>query len=56
MLPGRRTEMLEELNRANDGRAIGPCGGFSTQYAFMCDYHGLPYRAEVSWVICNQNK
>ncbi|KAK7868710.1 hypothetical protein R5R35_008235 [Gryllus longicercus] len=27
----------------------GPCGGFSTQYACMCDYHGMPYREEVSW-------
>ncbi|CAH1398119.1 unnamed protein product [Nezara viridula] len=26
-----------------------PCGAFSTQYACMCDYHGLPYREEVSW-------
>lgn len=27
----------------------GPCGGFSTQYACMCDYHAMPYREEVSW-------
>lgn len=26
------------------------CGAFSTQYACMCDFHGLPYRAEVAWV------
>ncbi|XP_073997427.1 capping protein regulator and myosin 1 linker 1 leucine rich repeat protein isoform X2 [Rhodnius prolixus] len=25
------------------------CGAFSTQYACMCDFHGLPYRAEVAW-------
>lgn len=28
---------------------MGPCGGFSDQYACMCDYHALPYRAEVAW-------
>lgn len=28
-----------------------PCGAFSTQYACMCDYHTLPYREEVAWVI-----
>ncbi|CAG7677499.1 unnamed protein product [Allacma fusca] len=31
------------------GGTIGPCGGFSTQYAWMCDLHGLPYREEVAW-------
>lgn len=30
--------------------SVGPCGGFSTQYAWMCDLLGLPYREEVSWV------
>ncbi|XP_035702195.1 F-actin-uncapping protein LRRC16A isoform X3 [Folsomia candida] len=29
--------------------SVGPCGGFSTQYAWMCDLLGLPYREEVSW-------
>lgn len=29
--------------------AVGACGGFSTQYACMCDFHGLPYRDEVAW-------
>ncbi|GAB6032597.1 hypothetical protein CHUAL_011487 [Chamberlinius hualienensis] len=28
---------------------VGPCGGFSKQYAAMCDYHGLPFREEVAW-------
>jgi hypothetical protein len=32
------------------GGTSGPCGGFSTQYAWMCDLHGLPYREEVAWV------
>jgi hypothetical protein len=30
--------------------SVGPCGGFSTQYAWMCDLLGLPYREEVAWV------
>ena len=37
------------LSAAASG-GVGPCGGFSTQYAAMCDYHGLPYREEVAWV------
>lgn len=32
------------------GTTSSPCGGFSTQYAWMCDLHGLPYREEVAWV------
>jgi len=32
------------------GGTAGPCGGFSTQYAWMCDLLGLPYRDEVAWV------
>lgn len=31
-------------------RHTGPCGGFSTQYACMCDLHAVPYRDEVAWV------
>lgn len=42
----RRQNILE-----NETRNTGPCGGFSTQYACMCDYHGLPYRDEVAWDI-----
>ena len=52
MLPSKRIQQLQEgeMTRNNDGRGLGPCGGFSTQYACMCDYHGMPYREEVSWV------
>jgi len=32
------------------GTTSSPCGGFSTQYAWMCDLHNLPYREEVAWV------
>jgi len=51
VLPTKRIQQLldAELGRGHDGRGLGPCGGFSTQYACMCDYHGMPYREEVSW-------
>ncbi|XP_040574812.1 F-actin-uncapping protein LRRC16A isoform X1 [Lepeophtheirus salmonis] len=32
-----------------DPKTLGPCGGFSSQYACMCDYFGLPFREEVAW-------
>lgn len=38
----------------NGSSSAGPCGGFSTQYAWMCDLHGLPYREEVAWVSLGQ--
>lgn len=49
--PSKRMQQLEELERATLGgtRDMGPCGGFSTQYMCMCDYHALPYREEVAW-------
>ncbi|XP_071542701.1 F-actin-uncapping protein LRRC16A isoform X14 [Panulirus ornatus] len=49
--PLKRIQQLEELERATLGgtRDMGPCGGFSTQYMCMCDYHALPYREEVAW-------
>ncbi|XP_045600758.2 LOW QUALITY PROTEIN: F-actin-uncapping protein LRRC16A [Procambarus clarkii] len=49
--PPKRMQQLEELERATLGgtRDMGPCGGFSTQYMCMCDYHALPYREEVAW-------
>lgn len=49
--PAKRMQQLDELERATLGgtRDMGPCGGFSTQYMCMCDYHALPYREEVAW-------
>ena len=35
--------------RISDPKLIGPCGGFSAQYASMCDYYSLPFREEVAW-------
>ncbi|TMW54553.1 hypothetical protein DOY81_000347 [Sarcophaga bullata] len=48
--PERETIFSEEF-RPSDPRNVGPCGGFSTQYACMCDFHGVPYREEVAWDI-----
>lgn len=41
--PERETIFSDEL-RPSDPRNVGPCGGFSTQYFCMCDFHGVPYR------------
>ena len=30
-----------------DFKDMGPCGGFSSQYACYCDYYNMPYREEV---------
>lgn len=46
VLPPGRVPSLGEDSGSN---TCGPCGGFSTQYACMCDYHGVPYRDEVAW-------
>ena len=32
-----------------DFKDMGPCGGFSSQYACYCDYYNMPYREEVAW-------
>lgn len=51
VLPENRIQYFEDQERCNgEIRGVGPCGGFSTQYACMCDYHALPYREEVAWV------
>ncbi|XP_065226463.1 F-actin-uncapping protein LRRC16A isoform X2 [Planococcus citri] len=50
VFPESRVQYLDEPDRfTNEVRGMAPCGGFSTQYACMCDYHGLPYREEVAW-------
>ncbi|XP_073848099.1 capping protein regulator and myosin 1 linker 1 leucine rich repeat protein isoform X5 [Musca autumnalis] len=49
--PPEREGIFTEEFRPSDPRNIGPCGGFSTQYACMCDFHGVPYREEVAWDI-----
>uniref|UniRef100_A0A8D9EMM6 Leucine-rich repeat-containing protein 16A n=1 Tax=Cacopsylla melanoneura TaxID=428564 RepID=A0A8D9EMM6_9HEMI len=56
--PAHRMQHIRDAEMAMrhhtpESRAIGPCGGFSTQYACMCDYHGLSYREEVAWDVDN---
>ena len=48
--PPDRLRTMNDMIRGVESRDVGPCGGFTTQYACMCDYHGLPYREEVAWV------
>lgn len=53
VIPASRLQSIRgsELARSTEAtRHTGPCGGFSTQYACMCDLHGVPYREEVAWV------
>lgn len=50
--PPEREVVFSEEFRPTDPRSVGPCGGFSTQYACMCDFHGVPYR----WVKQNSYK
>ncbi|GBM09814.1 F-actin-uncapping protein LRRC16A [Araneus ventricosus] len=47
--PPTRLQAMLEYNHALETKDTGPCGGYSTQYACMCDYHSLPYREEVAW-------
>ncbi|XP_037044031.1 F-actin-uncapping protein LRRC16A isoform X5 [Bradysia coprophila] len=49
--PAERETIFSDELRPSDPRNVGPCGGFSTQYACMCDFHGVPYREEVAWDI-----
>lgn len=50
VVPPKRIEQIRNWEVRNaDSHGLGPCGGFSTQYACMCDYHGVPYREEVAW-------
>ena len=57
--PSSRLRGLQELEVAVGGVGArnsgggGACGGFSTQYMCMCDYHALPYREEVAWDVDN---
>ncbi|CAG2164322.1 unnamed protein product [Oppiella nova] len=52
--PSARIQSMIEYNqsveqRANLNTIENPCGGFSTQYACLCDYFGGVYREEVVW-------
>lgn len=47
--PSERISIFSDELRTTDPKTVGPCGGFSQQYACLCDYHGVPYREEVAW-------
>ncbi|XP_034938905.1 F-actin-uncapping protein LRRC16A isoform X2 [Chelonus insularis] len=52
VIPASRLQSIRgsELARSTEAtRTTGPCGGFSTQYACMCDLHCVQYREEVAW-------
>ncbi|KAL0270608.1 UNVERIFIED_CONTAM: hypothetical protein PYX00_007960 [Menopon gallinae] len=50
VVPAKRIEQIKNWEvRSAESHGLGACGGFSTQYACMCDYHGVPYRDEVAW-------
>ncbi|KAJ8965493.1 hypothetical protein NQ314_004081, partial [Rhamnusium bicolor] len=54
VIPNTRLQQLRDLEAiASSRREVGPCGGFSTQYACMCDFHGMTYREEVAWDVDN---
>lgn len=53
VIPSTRLQQVQDLEVVASGREVGPCGGFSTQYACMCDYHNMPYRDEVAWDVDN---
>ncbi|XP_018333810.1 F-actin-uncapping protein LRRC16A [Agrilus planipennis] len=53
VLPATRLQQLYDLEIISRNQEVGPCGGFSTQYACMCDYHNMTYRDEVAWDIDN---
>ena len=45
-MPVKRIQAVLEM-KPLDYKDMGPCGGFSTQYACYCDYYNMPYREEV---------
>lgn len=49
VVPPSRLQSMIDYNDGLESKDCGPCGGYSTQYACMCDYHVLPYREEVAW-------
>ena len=35
--------------RQPERKDVGPCGGFSSQYASVCDFFQVTFREEVAW-------
>jgi len=46
VVPLKRIQSVLEI-KPLDFKDMGPCGGFSIQYACYCDYYSMPYREEV---------
>lgn len=44
--PIERSSIFSDELRPSIPRNVGPCGGFSVQYACMCDFYGVQYREE----------
>ncbi|XP_067651117.1 F-actin-uncapping protein LRRC16A-like isoform X1 [Haliotis asinina] len=47
--PPERLKTMYDMIKEIEGKEVGPCGGYASMYACMCDYHSLPYREEVAW-------
>ena len=46
----RSSAVREALTwRQPDQKDVGPCGGFSSQYAAVCDFFQVTFREEVAW-------
>lgn len=44
------SQLRDELTGAMDRVDSSTIDGFLTSYAFLCDYFGVKYSTEVSWV------
>ncbi|KAK3754087.1 hypothetical protein RRG08_024163 [Elysia crispata] len=47
--PVERLKVMNDLIKAMESKTPGPCGGYTTMYQCMCDYHAMPFREEVEW-------
>ncbi|XP_064641786.1 F-actin-uncapping protein LRRC16A-like isoform X4 [Lineus longissimus] len=47
--PASRLDAMYTSLKELELKDIGPCGGFTSMYNFMCDYHSLMQREEVTW-------
>lgn len=53
--PAERETIFSDELRPSDPRNVGPCGGFSRQYACMCDFHSVPYRWTFPFLLAKTN-
>ncbi|KAI8790988.1 leucine-rich repeat-containing protein 16A, partial [Biomphalaria glabrata] len=49
--PSERLKPMHDMMRTIEMKESGSCGGFTSMYQCMCDFHGLPLRDEVVWDI-----